>query len=122
MADGWNLITTNGKGLALDRIFGLGGAASLTGIAVGTLATPAAVGDNAITGAVFKAFESAATRTGLTVTCSILLGTAEGNINIQEMGGLTAAGGVLFNRIAPIGPFNKTAATSLRITMQIIQA
>lgn len=119
---GENLITTNGKGLILDRIFGLGGVAAIGGLAIGTSATAAAVGNTAITGEVFKVFESTPTRSGLTVTASVLYGTGEGNINIQEAGALTAAGGVLLNRIAPIGPFNKTSATSIRVTLQLTQA
>jgi hypothetical protein len=116
-----NLITTNGKGLTLDRLFGLSAAANITGMAVGTSATAAAVGDTAITGAVFKVFDATPTRAGLTVTAQTTYGTAEANINIQEVGLLTASGGVLFNRLAPVGPFNKTTAVSLRITVQITQ-
>lgn len=116
-----NLITTVGKGLVLDRLFGLGGAANLTGMSIGTSATTAAIGDTAITGAVFKAFDATPTRTALVVTCQTTYGTTEGNINIQEVGLLTASGGVLFNRLAPVGPFNKTTAVSLRITVTITQ-
>lgn len=116
-----NLITTNGKGLTLDRLFGLSAAANITGMAIGTSATAAAVGDTAITGAVFKVFDATPTRAGLTVTANTTYGTAEGNINIQEVGLLTASGGTLFNRLAPVGPFNKTTAVSLRIQVQITQ-
>lgn len=116
-----NLITNNGKGLTLDRLFGLGGAVSITGMAVGTSATAANVGDTAITGAVFKAFDSTPTRSSLTVTAQTTYNTSEANINIQEVGLLTASGGILFNRLAPVGPFNKTTAVSLRITVQITQ-
>lgn len=117
-----NLITNNGKGLTLDRLFGLNGAVNITGMAIGTSATAAAVGDTAITGAVFKAFDATPTRAGLTVTANTTYGTAEGNINIQEVGLLTASGGTLFNRLAPVGPFNKTTAVSLRIQIQIAQS
>lgn len=119
---GYNLITNNGKGLVLDRLFGLSGAVALTGMAIGTSNTAAAVGDTAITGAQFKAFDATPTRASLTVTARSTYGTAEGNINIQEIGLLTAAGGVLFNRIAPVGPFNKTSAVSIQITVTITQA
>lgn len=117
-----NLITNNGKGLTLDRLFGLSAAANITGMAVGTSGTAAAVGDTAITGAVFKVFDATPTRSTLTVTAQTTYGTAEANINIQEVGLLTASGGVLFNRLAPVGPFNKTTAVSLRITVQITQS
>lgn len=117
-----NLITTVGKQLTLDRLFGLGGAIALAGTAVGTSATAAAIGDTALTGAVYQAFDSTPTRTALVVTAITTYNTATANINIQEAGLLTASGGILFNRLAPIGPFNKTSAVSLSITTQITQA
>jgi UDP-N-acetylmuramyl tripeptide synthase len=84
--------------------------------------TAATVGDTTITGAAFKAFASTPTRSGLVVTAVTSFTTAEANINIQEAGLLTASGGVLFNRLAPIGPFNKTTAVSLDVTVQITQS
>ncbi len=117
-----NLITTVGKQLMLDRLFGLSGAVSLSGMAVGTSASAAAVGDTAITSAAYKAFASTPTRSGLVVTAITSYLTSEANINIQEAGLLTASGGVLFNRLAPIGPFNKTTAVSLDVTIQITQS
>lgn len=117
-----NLIVTTGKQLMLDRLFGLSAAVALSGMAVGTSATAAAVSDTAITGAAYKAFASTPTRSGLVVTAITSYTTAEANINIQEAGLLTASGGVLFNRLAPIGPFNKTTAVSLDVTVQITQS
>lgn len=119
---GENLITTVGKGLILDRIFGLSSVPAIAGLAVGTSATAAAVGNTAITGEVYKAFEATPTRSSLTVTGSVLYGTAEANITIQEAGALTGPAGTLLNRIAPIGPFTKTSATSIRVTLQLTQA
>lgn len=119
-----NLITTVGKQATLDRLFGLGGVIALAGTAVGTGSTAAAIGDTALTGAVYQAFDAtpAPTRSGLVVTAITTYSTATANINIQEAGLLTAAGGILFNRLSPIGPFNKTSAVSLSITTQITQA
>jgi hypothetical protein len=117
-----NLIVNTGKQLMLDRLFGLSAAVALSGMAVGTSATAAAVGDTTITGAAYKAFASAPTRSGLVVTAITSYLTSEANINIQEAGLLTASGGVLFNRLAPIGPFNKTTAVSLDVTIQITQS
>lgn len=117
-----NLIVTTGKGLMLDRLFGLSAATYITGLAVGTSATAAAVGDTAITSPAFKAFASTPTRSGLVVTAVTSFTTAEANINIQEAGLLTASGGTLFNRLAPIGPFNKTSAVALDVTVQITQS
>lgn len=117
-----NLITTVGKQLVLDRLFGLSAAVALAGTAVGTSATAAAVGDTAITGAVYQAFDSTPTRSSLTVTAVTTYGTATANINIQEAGLLTASGGVLFNRLAPVLSFTKTTAMSLAITTTVTQA
>lgn len=117
-----NLITTVGKQVVLDRLFGLSAVIALAGTAVGTSATAAAVGDTAITGAVFKAFASTPTRTSLTVTALTSYLTSEANINIQEAGLLTAAAGSLFNRVAPFLSFTKTSAVSLDVTSQITQA
>lgn len=117
-----NLITTNGKGLAMDRLFGLSASVALSGTAVGTSATAAAVGDSALTGSVYQAFDATPVRSSLTVTCATTYGTGAANINIQEAGLMTASGAVLFNRLAPIGPFTKTSAVSLKITTSITQA
>lgn len=118
---GKNLITTNGKSLVLDRLFGLSGTTSLTGMSIGTSATAAAVGDTAITGPVFKVFDATPTRTGLTVTAITTYATTDPSINIQELGLLTGSGLTLFNRLAPIGPFNKTSALSIKITVTVTQ-
>lgn len=117
-----NLITTVGKGLALDRLFGLSSAVALSGTAVGTSATAAAVGDTALTGAVYQAFDATPTRSSLTVTAATTYGTGAANITIAEAGLMTASAGVLFNRLAPIGPFTKTSAVSLRIQTTITQS
>lgn len=118
---GYNLITNVGKNLILDLLAGINGAVKLTGMAVGTSGTAATVNDTAITTPQFKAFDAAPTRSGQTTTYITTYGTAEANINIQELGLLTASGGVLFNRIV-VGPFNKTSAVSIRITVQLTQA
>lgn len=117
-----NLITTVGKGLVLDRLFGLSGALALAGTAVGTSATAAAVGDTTITGAAYKAFANTPTRSSLTVTALTSYLTSEANISIQEAGLLTASAGALFNRVAPFLSFTKTSAVALDITSQITQA
>lgn len=121
---GWktNLITTAGKGLVLDRLFGLGGSVALAGIAVGTSSTAPAVGDTAITGAVYKAFASTPTRSSLTVTATTSFTTAEANINIQEVGALTASGGTLFNRVAPFYGATKSSSFALDITLSLVQS
>ncbi len=117
-----NIIVNVGKQLMLDRLFGLSGAVAISGLAVGTSATTATVGDTTITSPAYKAFASTPTRSGLVVTAVTSYTTAEANINIQEAGLMTASGGVLFNRLAPIGPFNKTSAVALDVTVQITQS
>lgn len=121
-----NLITTVGKQLVLDRLFGLSSVIALAGTQVGTSATAAAVGDTTITGAAanFKAFASTPVRSSLTVTAITSYTTAEANIAIAEAGLLTAASGtgILFNRVAPFLSFTKTSAVALDITSAITQA
>lgn len=117
--EGDNLITTVGKGLIMDRLFGLSAAGAMTRIGVGTSATAATIGDIALTGTALATFDSVPTRSGLTVTCIATFGTGIGNINWQEMG--MDNGTTLLNRLAPIGPFNKTAAVSIIVTVTISQ-
>jgi hypothetical protein len=117
-----NLITTVGKQLVLDRLFGLSAAVAVSGTAVGTSATAAAVGDTTITGAVYQAFDSTPTRSALIVTAVTTYATGTANINIQEAGLLTASGGVLLNRLAPVLSFTKTTSISLAVTTTIQQA
>lgn len=117
-----NLITTAGKQHVLDRLFGLSSAITLAGMAVGTSATAAAVGDTAITGAVYKVFDATPTRTSLTVAAVTTYNTGEANISIQEVGLLTASAGILFNRLAPVLSFTKTSSMSLTVTCTVSQA
>ena len=118
--EGYNRIVRVGKQLVLDLLSG-DVTTPLTGIATGTNNAPSADGDTAITTAQFKTFEIPPSRDDLTTTYVVNYATNEGNINIQELGMLTSDGGTLFNRIAPIGPFNKTDAVSIRITVTITQ-
>lgn len=117
-----NLITTVGKQLILDRLFGLSAAVAVSGTAVGTSSTAAAVGDTTITGAVYQAFDSTPTRSSLVVTALTTYATGTANIAIAEAGLLTASGGVLLNRLAPVLSFTKTTAMSLAITTTITQS
>ena len=117
-----NLIVDTGKVQAMKNLFGLTGAASVVGMALGTNSATALAADTLITGAVYKAFDATptlvvATRT---VTCSTTYTTAEGNIVIREVGLLTGSGLVLFNRIVT-SAITKDAAMSLKITVTITQ-
>lgn len=117
-----NLIVTVGKQGVLDRLFGLSGVGAVTHTGIGTSATAAAIGNTSLSGGVYKVFDATPVRTGLSVLAITTYGTAEGNINIQEAALSIGAGGTLLNRLAPIGPFNKTTAVSLRIETTITQA
>lgn len=117
--EGKNLIVTVGKQMIMDRLFGLGGVGAMSRIGVGTSGTAAAAGNTSLTGAVFKAYDSTPTRSGTVVTCITTFGTGDANINWQELG--MDNGTTLLNRIAPIGPFNKTSAVSIVVTVTITQ-
>lgn len=124
-----NLIVTNGKNLAMDRLFGLASEAALSHIGVGVNATAASASDtrldNAVTGNVLlKAFDSTATRASQTVTCLSTFGTSEANFQWNEAGlfnGATNGTSKLFNRVI-IGPFTKTSAVSIIYTVTVTQS
>lgn len=125
-----NLVTTTGKGLLLDRLFALGTPpGALTAMGVGNSATAAAVGDTQLGGATpspdLRLFDALPTRASLVVTAIRTYATAEGNMNWQEIAlfnGTTNGTSVMFNRIAPIGAFNKTSAVSIQATITITQS
>jgi len=117
-----NLIVTAGKNLSMDRLYNaLAVMNGLTHTGVGTSATAAAAADVSLTGGVWKVFDAAPTRSAQTVTSITSFTTAEANINIQEAALANAAAGTQVNRLAPIGPFNKTTAVSLSVTVAITQ-
>lgn len=118
--EGDNLVVTVGKRMILDRLFGLSGVGAMTRIGVGTSATAAAVGDTSLTGSSFKVYDSTPTRSAQTVTCITTFGTGDANLNWQELG--MDNGTTLLNRIAPIGPFNKTSAVSIIVTVTLTQS
>jgi hypothetical protein len=118
--EGDNRIVTVGKRMVLDRLFGLSAVGAMTRIGVGTSATGDADGNTSLTGGVFKAYDSTPTRSAETVTCVATFATGDANINWQELG--MDNGTTLLNRIAPIGPFSKTTATSIVVTVTVTQA
>lgn len=120
--EGDNLVTASGKGLLLDRLFSTAGSgAAVTQMGVGTSNTAAAVGDTTLTGLVLQTFDSTPTRSGLSVTCVATYGTATANIVWAELGMFNATPTML-NRIAPIGPFTKSSATSIVVTCVVSQS
>jgi hypothetical protein len=128
--EGDNLVTTAGKGLLLDRLFETAGfPVKVSAMGVGNSATTAVIGDTLLLGATpsptLLAFDSTPTRAALVVTCVRTFATGEGNMNWQELGlfnGTTNGTSILLNRIAPIGPFNKTSAVSIVTTVTITQS
>lgn len=121
--DGYNLVTTNGKGTILDRLYGLGGIGAVTKMGVGTDNTAAAVGNSSLTAVDYgpAAFDSTPTRSSLVVTSLQTWSTSQGNITWAELGSFTAAN-VLLNRIAPIGPYTKTSANAIIASLALTQA
>lgn len=125
--EGDNVVTTTGKGLLLDRLFALGGPPSqLTHMGVGASATAAAASDTQLnTTPDLRAFDALPTRASLVVTAIRTYATGEANINWQEIGlfnGGTNGTSVMFNRIAPIGAFNKTSSVAITATVTITQS
>lgn len=128
--DGDNVVTTIGKGLLLDRLFAMAGTpAAVSAMGVGNSATAAAAADTQLLGATpaptLLAFDALPTRSGLVVTAIRTFATGEGNMNWQEIGlfnGTVNGTSVMFNRIAPIGAFNKTSAVSITATVTITQS
>lgn len=122
--EGDNLVVTTGKHLYLDRLFDIGGSpAKVSAMGVGASATAAAVTDTQLnTTPTLLAFDSAPTRSALVVTCIRTFGTSEANIQWQELAlfnGTVNGTSVMFNRISPIGPFTKTSAVSIVVTVTI---
>lgn len=124
--EGDNLIVTTGKSLLLDRLFAIGAPAAVNSMGVGATSTAAAVGDTQIGSTpTIKALDSLPTRAGLVVTCVCTFLTTDANISWNELAlfnGTVNGTSVMFNRIAPIGPFNKTSAVSIVVTVQITQS
>ncbi len=128
--EGENLVTTIGKALLLDRLFSLGAPPlQVNSMGVGNSAIAADIGDTQLAGATpvpdLRPFDALPTRAGLVVNAVRTYATTEGNMNWQEMGmfnGLVNGTSVLFNRIAPIGAFNKTSAVSIALTCTLTQS
>lgn len=129
--DGENLVTTNGKGLLLDRLFALGTPPTqVNSMGVGTDATSAAAGqvqlNPSVAGSVLiQAFDALPTRAGTVVTAVSTFATGTANFQWQELGmfnGTTNGTSIIFNRIAPVGPFTKSSAVSIVVTVQLTQS
>jgi|SRR5579859_4368154 len=129
--EGDNLVVTAGKDLLLDRLFALNSTpAAIVDCGVGTDSTAAAVGQTklnpSVSGSVLlQAFDSLPTRTNEVVTCITTFATGTANFSWNELGlfnGGTNGTSTMFNRIAPIGPFNKTSAVSIVVTVTITQS
>lgn len=120
-----NLVVTNGKGLLLDRLFGIT-ATAVTHMGVGATAAAAVVGDTQIGSTpTILAFDALPIRASLVVSCIRTFAVGEANISWNEIGmlnGPTNGTSTMFNHIAPIGPFAKTSAVSIAATIQVTQS
>lgn len=124
-----NIIVTNGKNLALDRLFGLGGATQITSVGVGTDSTAAAVGQTQLNPTVagtvlIQTADAGTARSAQTVTITSTFGTGVANFTWNEAGlftGNTNGTSVLFNRVI-IGPFAKTTAVSIVYQTTVTQS
>ena len=116
--EGYNLITTVGKEFILDRLVS-NSRSVLSRIGVGTSGTSANVANTSLSSSYFKVYDSLPTRIGRTLTFITTFGTSDANLNWQELG--MDNGTTLLNRIAPIGPFNKTSAVSIVVTVTVTQ-
>lgn len=123
--EGYNLITTTGKGLLLDRLFGLDGAAALGWMGVGSSATAATTAQTSLLGGeVFLTAASSIVRVGLTTTVTAAFAQGDANFQWNEgaiFNGATNAVATMFNRLV-IGPYAKTAAASIEYAQDIVQA
>lgn len=123
--EGDNLVVTNGKGLLLDRLFGIT-ATAVTSMGVGATAAAAVVGDTQLGSTpTIKNFDALPIRAALVVTCITTFLTTDANISWNELGmfnGTVNGTSVMLNRIAPIGPFNKTSAVSIVVTVTVTQS
>jgi len=124
-----NMIVTVGKNLTLDRLFALAAAVALTSVGVGTDSTAAAVGQTQLNPSVagtvlIQTADAGTARAAQTVTMTSTFGTAVANFSWNECGlfnGNTNGTSVMFNRIV-IGPFAKTSAVSIVLTITITQS
>lgn len=124
-----NLIVTSGKDLALDRLFGLSSAVAISSVGVGTDSTAASAGQTqlnpSVSGSVLVQTADAGTaRSSETVTIVSTFGTGVANFAWNECGlfnGNTNGTSKMFNRVV-IGPFTKSSAVSIVLTVQITQS
>lgn len=120
--DGYNLVTTSGKGIILDRLYGLSAIGAVTKMGVGTSNTAAAIGNTSLTAVDYgpAAFDGTPTRSSLVVTSIQTWSTSQGNIAWAELGEFTAANSML-NRLAPVGPYTKDNTVAITVTLQLTQ-
>lgn len=125
------MIVTGGKNLILDRLFSLSGPpAAVVSMGVGTDTTAAAVGQTqlnpSVAGSVLlQTLDAGTARSGAVVTATATFATGSANFSWNEIGlfnGNTNGTSTMLNRIAPIGPFNKTSAVSIVAVITITQS
>jgi hypothetical protein len=121
-----NLVTTSGKGLLLDMLFGLASATKCNSMGVGATSAAAVIGDTQLGSTpTIIAFDALPIRASLAVTCLATFGTGVANISWNEiamLNGTNNGTSTLFDRIAPIGPFAKTSAVSIQASIVVTQS
>lgn len=125
-----NLIVTVGKNLTLDRLFALSGPPAAIGhVGVGTDNAAAVVGQlqlNPVTAGsvLIQVADGGTARSSQTVTIKSTFGTGVANFIWAETGafnGTVNGTAIMLNRIV-IGPFTKTSAVSIIVTLTFTQA
>lgn len=125
--EGNNLVVTVGKQLLLDRTFGSATVSSMTITCVGTGSGAAAAGDTALTASSqCVVFDATPQRIALVVTTTTTFTTTQANFTWNECalangGPVGGQGGVIFNRIV-LGPFTKSSAVSIILSVAVTQS
>jgi hypothetical protein len=124
--EGDNLVVTTGKGHILDMLLGLASATKINSMGVGATATAAVIGDTQLGSTpTILAFDALPTRAALVATCITTFPTGSANISWNELAmfnGTVNGTSVMLNRIAPIGPFAKTSAVAIVVTVSLTQS
>lgn len=123
---------TNGKTLLLELLFGLSSeltpATIVNSLGVGSSNTASSTSDTQLQGTslLIQGLDAGyPSISNQTVTCQSTFGTSVANFTWAETGlfnGTTNGTSVMFNRIAPIGPFTKSSAVSIVVIITITQS
>lgn len=115
-----NLVMTVGKNLGVSRLFSNTEFAVLSAIGIGSSATAAAVTQTALVASLAQvAFDSAAVRSGTSVSATTTFGPGIGTGSIQEAGLFNAtSGGTMFSR-STFTAIPKAATDTVSVTWTV---